>query len=933
MKKILPILFTFLIIFIKSQLTINTNIKETNFFPGSEPSGMLLMNDKLIFSANTGSGFEPHQYNLLNNSAEMIQNINNSFSSSMLKNEFYKINNIAYYFATDNSNLQLWAKDLSTSVNSKVKDFNFYYSNTNGITAKVFNNKLYFVCNSKLFVSDGTSNGTIQITNASGIGNYLCDNNGFVFFFGYSNDYGREIWKTDGTIAGTSIVKDINPGNNSSITYNYDKMYKFNNKIVFVAADNSYNLGIWTTDGTEINTEKIHTLANNSIFYDFDYQNYDKLLFTINGDLWKTDGTSLGTVIIHNNIPTIKKLSYFKNKIFIDTNTNLFYVDQADQLNPLTNANGTIFQTISASNNGNYLALREYNNDASRIYFFDNSNILETNIKFTNDTKFIEYQNRLIFSGYVDSYVEHFVTYKNTELFSYNPATNISNIEKDLIYGNSGAPRNFTEINGDIYFQSKDGYYYQIYKLDTNNNIIKLSSNLNDDFINDTVDFNSLKVSGNFIYSHNNKLFRTNTTTQSTEEILLPTAEKIYGTYPASDSRIIIKTYNSTEGKMKIWGLENNSTNLNLLIENFINYMPSSSNVDTDFVKTSNGIYFKMINNSTTEIWKSDGTINNTIKISDIGSIYPFKSFLGSLDNKVYFANNISTSFPNSELRYIDVSNNQNILIQNNYKFIHGSSFITNNKLYFFTSSNNGYYTEMHSTDGTSQGSQLINTNYFTSEGSALKCGNYNYFTAYSGGNQTTGLFRTDGTVAGTNLVIDGYQSGLMGQNFSNLNCYNNEIYFLDTSRKIIKTNGNPGNFQELTFKINNQVVQPNDYLWIKALYIYNSKIYLSITQYNNHGEELFISDSINSLSIGTENNLIKSDNKLVIYPNPVTNEFNVKLNNEEKILKVLLYDVNGKIVSTHNNTLINVQNLPSGIYFLNVYTSTKNYGGKVIKK
>lgn len=918
MKKQLLILFTFLIIIIKSQSPINSNIKETNFFPGSEPSGLLQINDNIIFAANTGNGIEPHKYNLQTNSANMIQNINNNSGNSMIKNEFYKINNSIFYFATDNSNLQLWTTDLATNTTSKVKDFNIYYSNSNNIIAKILNNKLYFVFQQKLYVSDGTANGTIQITTITNVGNYLYENNGYVFFFGNSANYGREIWKTDGSVAGTTVVKDINPGANSSIVYGYEKMYQFNNKIVFIARDSNYNLGLWSTDGSSINTTSFYPLANNSIFYDFDFQNYDKLLFSVNGNLWKTDGTSVGTNLIYNNIPTINKLSYYKNKIYIDTNTNLFYVNEADQVNHLTNSNGVIFQIISLSNNGNYLALREYNNNSSPIYFFDDSNILQTSIKLSNETQFIEYQNRLIFSGYIESYQDFYTTYKNTELFSYDPLNNISKIEKDLIYNSYGTPRYYTEVNGEVYFLSRDGYYYQVYKIDINNNLVKLSDNLNETFPDNIMDYNPVAVSGNFIYFHNSKIYRTNIVTNTTEQISPPLNEKIYGTYSPNNNKIIVKTYNSTDKYMRIWSLDNNSTNFSLLIEKYVNNIPSSLlNVDNDFIKTDTGVYFKMMNNSTTEIWKSDGTASNTIKITDLHNIYAFNSFLGLLNNKIFFSDNHST-YNNNKLYYIDESTNQVNFVKDSYSGIDGKSFTKDNKLYFFSGTGNGFYTALNVTDGTLQNTQIITQ--INSEGAydILKCGNLNYFMDYQRGR----LYATDGTANGTVYVTSGG---------TNLTCINNEVYGLRSLQKIFKTNGITGNYQELNFKVNDEVLQPRvNYTWIKSLYSHNSKIYFSVYQYNNHGEELFITDSINTLEVSNDNIV---SNKILIYPNPATNEFNIILDNGEKIKKIMISDANGRIISTHNNTLINVKNLSAGIYYLNILTNFKNYSSKLIKK
>ncbi|WP_447951969.1 T9SS type A sorting domain-containing protein [Chryseobacterium koreense] len=922
MKKPLQILITFLIIIIKSQSPINSYIKETNFFPGSEPKGLILINDNLIFAANTGLGIEPHKYNLQTNSVDLIKNINNTSSDSMIKNEFYKIDNSIFYFATDNSNLQLWTTDLATNTTSKVKDLNIYYPNLNNIVAKVLNNKLYFVFQQKLYVSDGTTNGTLQITNTTNVGNYLFENNGYVFFFGNSINYGREIWKTDGTVDGTSIVKDINPGSNSSIVYGYEKMYQFNNKIVFIARDSNYNLGLWSTDGSSVNTVSFFTLTNNPTFYDFDFQNYDKLLFTVNGDLWKTDGTSFGTNLIYNNIPTINKLSYYKNKIYIDTNTNLFYVNQSDQVNYLTNYDGTIFQTISPSNNGNYLALREYNNNSSPIYFYDDNSILHTNIKFTNDTKFIEYQNRLIFSGYIDSYQYYNTTYKNTELFSYDPLNNISNIEKDLIYNSYGTPRYYTEVNGEVYFLSRDGNYYQVYKIDSNNNLVKLSDNLNETFPDNLMNHNPVTVSGNFIYFHNSIIYRTNTITNSTEQISPPINEKIYGTYSPNNNKAIIKTYNSTDKHMRIWSLENNSTNFNLLIEKYVNDIPSSLlNADADFVKTDTGIYFKIINNSTTEIWKSDGTEANTFKITDLTNMYAFNFFLDSVNNKIFFSDRPIYSYNSTKLYYIDENTNQVNFVKDSYYNIYEKSFIRDNKLYFLSGTGNGDVTALNVTDGTLENTQTVTL--INSEGAydVVSCGNLSYFLDY----HRQKIFATDGTISGTVQVTTG------AQNFSSLKCMNNEIYGINSMQKVFRTNGNSGNYQELSFAVNNQVLQQPNYTWIKSLYAHNSKIYFSVDQYENHGEELFVTDQISTLEVSNEN--IFSNDKILIYPNPVTNEFKIKLNNGEKIIKVMISDINGRIISTHNNTLINVQNLSAGIYFLCIATNLNNYYSKVIKK
>ena len=40
--------------------------------------------------------------------------------------------------------------------------------------------------------------------------NYFTDSNGTLFFIANDNTNGKELWKSDGTEAGTTMVKDIN---------------------------------------------------------------------------------------------------------------------------------------------------------------------------------------------------------------------------------------------------------------------------------------------------------------------------------------------------------------------------------------------------------------------------------------------------------------------------------------------------------------------------------------------------------------------------------------------------------------------------------------------------------------------------------------------------------------------------------------------------
>src|SRR5262249_33559215 len=113
----------------------------------------------------------------------------------------------------------------------------------------------------ELWKSDGTANGTVLIKDivpGSGGNLYLAllgDINGRLFFNADDGVHGRELWTSDGTQAGTTLVKDINPGTDSVnpiiVTSLYPQVLKDANGLVYLAADDGvHGRELWRTDGT-----------------------------------------------------------------------------------------------------------------------------------------------------------------------------------------------------------------------------------------------------------------------------------------------------------------------------------------------------------------------------------------------------------------------------------------------------------------------------------------------------------------------------------------------------------------------------------------------------------------------------------------------------------------------------------------------------------
>ena len=178
----------------------------------------------------------------------------------------------------------------------------------------------------QLWKSDGTEAGTIQLTEfVSTVSSLseLTNSAGRLFFA--ANDGGRlgiELWMSDGTQAGTRMVKDINPnGRHSSPT----ELTDVSGTLFFTAfTDRTSNNSLWKSDGTDAGTIRI-TPATANISRPHSLIAGDGTLFFSAGSsegyaLWKSDGTDEGTTIVRAFTSDLdsrpEKLTYASGRVF-----------------------------------------------------------------------------------------------------------------------------------------------------------------------------------------------------------------------------------------------------------------------------------------------------------------------------------------------------------------------------------------------------------------------------------------------------------------------------------------------------------------------------------------------------------------------------------------------------------------------------------------
>lgn len=289
--------------------------------------------------------------------------------------------------------------------------------------------KLFFHQQGKLYVRDSATSTTIQLLPSHTI---LSGNNPFAFangnliFNAYEATYGQELYISDGTVAGTTILKDILPGAAESQPSFF--MQFGADKVVFRtrnAANTSNEL--WVTDGTANGTTKIRDMTyitnygtavlNGKLYFQGD-----------NGGsgarIWSTDGVTASQVT--DLIPDEANLTTYGDWVYFNGNST----------------------SASVSNRGNgvtgYELLRT---NGTIVEIAADINPTTANSSSSRPTNLTVMNNKLYFSANdgVHGY----------EMMSFD-GTTVSLI-KDVYPGAaSSSPWLLTPINGVIYYSAVD---------------------------------------------------------------------------------------------------------------------------------------------------------------------------------------------------------------------------------------------------------------------------------------------------------------------------------------------------------------------------------------------------------------------------------------------------------------------------------------------
>jgi ELWxxDGT repeat protein len=233
----------------------------------------------------------------------MVKDIN-PFGSSF-PNNFVDVAGTLFFFADNGSDgFQLWKSDGTGAGTVQVSAWGGTTSpallpttlrSANGLAFLLALERPSGGAGTLLLRSDGTTAGTFQLARFDSFTASPAASGTRLFFSQTTAAEGTELWSTDGSVAGTALVKDINPGANGSNPGNFVDVGGI---VYFTAFDTTSGQELWRSDGTAAGTFVVKDIApglapsspialtkvGSELYFFATYASNRR-------ELWKSDGT------------------------------------------------------------------------------------------------------------------------------------------------------------------------------------------------------------------------------------------------------------------------------------------------------------------------------------------------------------------------------------------------------------------------------------------------------------------------------------------------------------------------------------------------------------------------------------------------------------------------------------------------------------------
>jgi ELWxxDGT repeat protein len=335
-----------------------------------------------------------------------------------------------------------------------------------------FKDKLYFAADNgengnELYVSDGTAAGTQLVTDLRPGENsygddyssspfYLTEFKDKLYFAADNGKNGSELYVSDGTAAGTQLVVDLNPeSNNHGSNSSYiSSLVEFKDKLYFTANDGEVGNELYVSDGTAKGTQLVADLNPGENNYGNINGAYPRELAEFNDNLYFSAFNQEGGRELYVSDGTAAG-----TKLVADLNPgeDKFGNKNGSYPSELLEFNDKLYFTANNSETGNELYVSDGTAEGTQLLVDINPGINNYgNVNSSDPSSLVEFEGKLYFAANDGS--------KGSELFVSDGTGSGTQLLVDINQetdssGNSygSNPSNLVEFNGKLYFTANDG--------------------------------------------------------------------------------------------------------------------------------------------------------------------------------------------------------------------------------------------------------------------------------------------------------------------------------------------------------------------------------------------------------------------------------------------------------------------------------------------
>lgn len=794
-------------------------VKDINSTGSSNVGNLIGVGDNIFFTADNGqNGLELWMTDGTAAGTAMVKDIKPGADPSLIAN-LTNVNGTVFFTADDGVNgLELWKSDGTEAGTVLVKDIHpgaspegvpnssqpFKLTNLNGTLVFAADDG---ATGSELWRSDGTTGGTVLIKDFNDgplpflapTGSPLTLHQGVLYFSGITASNGPELWRTDGTEAGTKLVRDINPGAADS---RLNSIISRNDVLLFTATDGVNGAELWRSDGTEAGTQMVKDLIPGPTgsalaatpFYDASGTVYFPANTVGMGvELWKTDGTEAGTQFVADLNPG------------------------PGSSNPvgLYHANGTV---LLGAADARGRELWKTDGTAAGTTFVKDVNTNDWGSAFVTDplfgNGFANYKGKLFFGA------DAGVNTTDWDLWATDGTQAGTTKVKDI---NPGIARNLmltslTVFKDHLYFAGDDGRNgVELWRSDGTDAGTTMVKNINPARADGIAlpGIRPVELKDRLYFPANDGQGDDLWATDGTEAGTLKVKDlSLVGGPIAVNSQFLLFAADDGVNGIELWRSDGTDAGTTLLKD----IHPGAAGSAPYGFRIVNGSVFFFADNGTDgiEMWRTDGTEAGTIMVADInpGPSGVFHSSSIVVGDTLYFlrVNVIDDVVTGEELWKSDGTAAGTSLVKGGFKRLTNGwdnySLTSIDRRVYFLANTDAHGDELWTSDGTSEGTRIVRDIMPGPAGSSNQNGSPTfatvhgalYFTANDGVHGLE-LWKSDGTADGTVLVTDAI-GGVEGSDPKGIHVSNDRVFFTgraDSFRELfsfpLQPVGTPGDF------------------------------------------------------------------------------------------------------------------------------------------